>query len=127
MELLEESLNQLAIFLDELTPFLNSPEKGATSVLMEEMELLAWGPATVKTFRPTPIIQKLSAVNAFIQLFISLCRASQGIYNVCVLCVCVYYVSVCVCICMCVVCLYIHVCTECVCFTLNSVILHVQT
>ena len=95
MELLEESLDQLTRFLDDLTPFLESPEKCATSVLMEEAESLAWAPGAAKSIRATPILQKLSAVNAFIQLFISMCRSSQGIYNVSV----GLYVCACVCVC----------------------------
>ena len=81
-ELLIESLSQLSALLSDLGPFLRSPQDASNSVLLQEVGPLSNLSQAIKCPGKTPILHKLVAVNAFIQLFVNLSRSCQAGYNV---------------------------------------------
>lgn len=81
-ELLTSSLTQLSSLLTELSPFLYSPQNASNSVLLQEIGPLANMTEAIKSPAVTPVLHKLVAVNAFIQLFVNLSRSCQAGYNV---------------------------------------------
>ena len=78
-ELVREAVTQLNDLLASLSPFLESPEKAGASVLLEEVGEM---PANLQVSMSFPLLQRLVAVNAFIRMFIHLCKSSHIGYNV---------------------------------------------
>lgn len=96
-ELLTESLDQLSTLLKDLAPFLDSPEMALHSVLLEEsngaaspctaVASSAAAAAATPGEQGSPLLHRLVAVNAYMQLFVHLSRACQVGYNVSTSCV----------------------------------------
>ena len=89
--LFEEGISQLNDLLTSLSPFLESPEKAGGSALFAEIGELSNLSTALQSPTSLPLLHNLVSVNAFIMMFIHLCKASQVGYNVsvCVVCVCV--------------------------------------
>ena len=81
-ELLTTSLTQLSSLLTELQPFLSSPQNASNSILLQEIGPLSNMTQAINCPTITPVLHKLVAVNAFIQLFVFLSRSCQAGYNV---------------------------------------------
>lgn len=81
-ELLSTSLSQLSSLLTDLSPFLNSPQNASNSILLQEIGPLSNMTEAIMSPSVTPVLHKLVAVNAFIQLFVQLSRSCQAGYNV---------------------------------------------
>ena len=81
-QLLSTSLSQLSSLLTSLSSFLSSPQNASKSVLLQEIGPLSNMAEAIKSPSVTPVLHKLVAVNAFIQLFVNLSRSCQAGYNV---------------------------------------------
>ena len=71
-QLLEEALTQFQAVLLELVPFMNAPEEAKGSVMLQELES-----APSSSPSSSPLLCRLTAMGAYIQLFIHLVKSGQ--------------------------------------------------